>query len=209
MKIIDLTHPVRESIPAYFPWHPPTVLERTASYAENSCVVTRLSIGTHTGTHIDAPSHIFEGMHTIDGYDPSLWYLDARVLDFTPRSPRQEITLADLKRKRLRKGGAVILKTGWDRYFGRLDYYATYPPLGTEAAQYLVRCGVRAVASDTPFTLDVHRILLKEGIPLITNLNNTARLNAGTVRLVAAPLLIEGGDGAPARVFAVVNGSGK
>ena len=65
MKIIDLTHPVRESIPAYFPWHPPTVLERTASYAENSCVVTRLSIGTHTGTHIDAPSHIFEGMHTI------------------------------------------------------------------------------------------------------------------------------------------------
>jgi kynurenine formamidase len=41
-------------------------------YRDNRCVVRRLTIGTHTGTHIDAPSHIFEGMHDMDGYDPSL-----------------------------------------------------------------------------------------------------------------------------------------
>jgi kynurenine formamidase len=205
MHIIDLTHPVSKSIPVYFPWHPATVLEQTANYREHSCVVTRLVIGTHTGTHIDAPSHIFEGMHAIDGYDPSLWYLRAQVLDFTPRAPRQEITVHELKRMRVRKGGAVILKTGWDRYFGRPDYYATYPPLGADAAEYLVNRGVRAVAADTPFTLDVHKILLKEGVPLITNLNNTGDLKVRSVRLVAAPLLIQGGDGAPARVFAVVS----
>lgn len=48
--------------------------------------------------------------------------------------------------------------------------------------------------------------MLKEGIPLITNLNNTGRLRPGKVRLVAAPLLIAGGDGAPARVLAIVAG---
>lgn len=100
----------------------------------------------------------------------------------------------------------MILKTGWDKNFGREDFYATYPPLAVDAAEYLVSLGIRAVASDTPFTLDVHKILLKEGIPLITNLNNTSLLKRGTVRLIAAPLLIKGGDGAPARVLAVIGG---
>lgn len=206
MKVIDLTHPISESLPVYFPWHPATKLEQTANYQDHRCVVRRLTIGTHSGTHIDAPSHIFEGMHTMDGYDPSVWYLKAQVLDFTPRAPRREITAAELRRKKIARRCAVILKTGWDKNFGREDFYATYPPLAVDAAEYLVSLGIRAVASDTPFTLDVHKILLKEGIPLITNLNNTSLLKRGTVRLIAAPLLIKGGDGAPARVLAVIGG---
>ncbi len=207
VKVIDLTHPINNSLPVYFPWHPATTLEQTANYAEHQCVVRRLSIGTHSGTHIDAPCHIFEGMHGMDGYDSALWYLNAQVLDFAPRAPRREITVADLKRKKIKRGGAVIIKTGWDEFFGRADYYSTYPPLSIDAAHYLVDLKIRAVAADTPFTLDVHKVLLKKGIPLITNLNNTRRLKSGTVRLIAAPLLIENGDGAPARVLAVVRGT--
>jgi kynurenine formamidase len=147
-------------------------------------------------------------MHPMDAYDPSLWFLEAQVLDFSPRAERKEITAADVRRKRVRPGGAVVVKTGWDRFFGRDDYYRTYPPLSADAARYLVDRRVRLVAADTPFTLEVHRILLKEGIPLVTNLNNTHRLKAGRVRLIAAPLLISGGDGAPARVLAVVGRKG-
>jgi arylformamidase len=141
----------------------------------------------------------------MDGYDPSLWYLNAQVLDFAPRAPRREITAADLKRKKITGRGAVIIKTGWDEFFGRPEYYSTYPPLSVDAALYLVERKVRAVAADTPFTLDVHKVLLKRGIPLITNLNNTRLLKSGNVRLIAVPLLIENGDGAPARVLAVVS----
>jgi len=206
MNVIDLTHPISGSLPVYFPWHPATALEQTATYAEHRCVVRRLSIGTHSGTHIDAPSHIFEGMHAMDGYDPAVWYLNAQVLDFAPRAPRKEITAADLKRKKVKRGGAVILKTGWDEFFGREDYYSTYPPLSLDGARYLVDLKVRAVAADTPFSFDVHKVLLRQGIPLITNLNNTRQLKSGTVRLIAAPLLIKDGDGAPARVLAVVSG---
>jgi arylformamidase len=204
MRVIDLTHPISNETPTYFPWHPKTELERTGTYQENRCEVRRLSIGTHSGTHIDAPSHVFEGKPTLDQYDPALWYVDAQVLDFTPRKPGETITRDEMEKKFRRKGTGVLVKTGWDVYFGRSDYYATYPPISTEAAEYLVEMKVPVVAADTPFTLDVHYILLKQGIPLITNVNNTGKLKEGMIKLISAPLLIKGGDGAPARVLAVV-----
>jgi kynurenine formamidase len=203
VNIIDLTHPITADLPVYFPWHPATEITQTASYKDNLCVVRRLAIGTHTGTHIDAPSHIFDGMATMDQYDPALWFLDAQVLDFTPRQPRQEITAEEVLARLGGDSDGVIIKTGWDARFGREDYYRTYPPLSNDAANALVRKRIRVLAADTPFTLDVHRILLKEGIPLNTNINNTARLRSGKVKLIAAPLLIKDGDGAPARVLAV------
>lgn len=204
MKIIDLTHPLTNEMPVYFPWHPATRLEATANYKEHRCVVTRVSVGTHSGTHIDAPSHVFEGKPTIDEYDPRLWFVDAYVLDFTPREPGKTITLDEVRKKFSGKGLGVVIKTGWDVHFGAKDFYSTYPPLSNEAAEYLVTLGVPVIASDTPYTLDVHYICLGRGIPLITNINNTASLTEGPVKLIAAPLLIRGGDGAPARVLAVV-----
>jgi arylformamidase len=205
MNVIDLTHPISAEMPVYFPWHPRTDVEQTATYQENRCVVRRLSIGSHTGTHIDAPSHVFEGKPTLDQYDPSLWYVDAQVLDFTGRSPKQEISKDEIRKKFSTKGIGVVVKTGWDTRFGQKDYYATYPPISNEAAEYLVEMEIPVLAADTPFTLDVHYIILKHGIPLITNLNNTARLSEGLIKLISAPLLIKGGDGAPARVLAVVD----
>jgi arylformamidase len=204
MKVIDLTHPISNETPTYFPWHPKTELEQTGNYKDNRCEVRRLTIGTHSGTHIDAPSHVFEGKPTMDQYDPALWYVDTQVLDFTPRKPGETITKDEMEKKFRKKGTGVLVKTGWDVCFGRSDYYATYPPLSVEAAEYLVEMKVPVVAADTPFTLDVHYILLREGIPLITNLNNTGKLKEGMIKLISAPLLIKGGDGAPARVLAVV-----
>lgn len=205
MNVVDLTHPISTELPVYFPWHPKTDLEQTATYQNNRCEVRRLSIGTHSGTHIDAPSHVFEGKPTLDQYDPALWYVDAQVLDFAPREPGKEITKDEIEKKFRKKGVGVLLKTGWDVRFGQKDYYATYPPISNEAAEYLVTMEIPVLAADTPFTLDVHYIILKHGIPLITNLNNTARLTEGMIKLIAAPLLIKGGDGAPARVLAVVD----
>ena len=204
MRLLDLTHPISSELPVYFPWHPKTELEQTANYRDHLCVVRRLSIGTHSGTHIDAPSHIFAGMHTMDQYDPNRWYVDAHVLDFTPRRAREAITADHLRAKSVGQGIGVIIKTGWDVHFGEEDYYATYPPLSNNAAELLVEMNVPVLAADTPFTLDVHKIMLKKGIPLITNINNTAQLREGSLKLIAAPLLIKDGDGAPARVLAVV-----
>jgi arylformamidase len=204
MRVIDLTHPITSEFPVYFPWHPKTELVATANFREHKCIVTKLTIGTHSGTHIDAPAHMLEGMPTMDQYDPNLWFVDAQVLDFTPRDPRKEISAQEIKTKLKQERIGVIIKTGWDVQFGKDDFYKTYPPLSGEAAELLVKMGVPVIASDTPYTLEVHYICLKRGIPLITNLNNTGALREGMVKLIAAPLLIKGGDGAPARVLAVV-----
>ena len=204
MKIVDLTHPISETTPVYFPWHPKTEVERTATFEANRCEVRRLSIGTHSGTHIDAPSHVYAGHASLDQYDPGLWYLETEVLDFTPREAKKEITKDEFKARLKRQGIGVLVKTGWDIHFGKPDYYTTYPPISREAAEYLVEMKVRLLAADTPFTLDVHYLILKEGIPLVTNLNNTGPLRDGRIKLIAAPLLIQGSDGAPARVLAVV-----
>ena len=205
MTVIDLTHPITNDMPVYFPWHPATTLIPTATYKDNKCVVTQVTIGTHSGTHIDAPSHVLEGMPTMDQYNPNLWVVEAQVLDFTPRKPKEAIQPREIEERLSRRGIGVIIKTGWDKHFGAKDYYATYPPLSNEAAEFLVGFDVPVIAADTPYTLDVHYICLKRGIPLITNINNTAALREGTVKLIAAPLLIKGGDGAPARVLAVVD----
>lgn len=204
MRVIDLTHPISDSTPVYFPWHPKTELEQTATFDANRCEVRRLSIGTHSGTHIDAPSHVYAGKATLDQYDPGLWFVETQVLDFSPREPKKEITLADVQGKLKRKGLGVLVKTGWDVHFGEPDYYATYPPISREAAEYFVEMNVPILAADTPFTLNVHYVVLGKGIPLVTNVNNTGALKEGIVKLIAAPLLIRGSDGAPARVLAVV-----
>ncbi|HCA80840.1 MAG TPA: hypothetical protein DEP53_14015 [Bacteroidetes bacterium] len=204
MKVVDLTHPISEATPVYFPWHPKTEVERTATFEANRCEVRRLSIGTHSGTHIDAPSHVYAGYPTLDQYDPGLWYVETQVLDFTPREARKEITRDEVKARLKQEGVGVLVKTGWDVHFGEPDYYATYPPISREAAEYLVEMKVPILAADTPFSLDVHYIILKRGIPLVTNINNTGQLKDGMIKLIAAPLLIQGSDGAPARVLAVV-----
>jgi arylformamidase len=201
--LIDLTHPITPRIPVYFPWHPATEIRQTANYADHLCTVNAITIGTHTGTHIDAPRHVIEGGGSIDEYDTRLWMLDAYVCDLAPREAKKGITADELRRLPIPRGSAVILKTGWDVHFGEDDYYRTYPPLTTDGAEYLVDLGVPLVAADTPYTLDVHHIFLRKGIPLVTNLNNTSKLREGKVTLISAPLLIEHGDGAPARVFAV------
>ena len=204
MKVFDLTHPIGANLPVYFPWHPATMLEETANYKDNLCVVHRLSIGTHSGTHIDAPCHVLQGGFTMDAYDPSLWFMDAQVIDFTPREPGRAITADEFQSIDIQGGIGVIVKTGWDVHFGSPDYYKTYPPITNGAAEFLVSKKIRLLAADTPFKLDVHYTMLKKGIPLVTNLNNMKELPAGIVKLIAAPLLIANGDGAPARVLAVV-----
>ena len=204
MKVFDLTHPIGANLPVYFPWHPATMLEETANYKDNLCVVHRLSIGTHSGTHIDAPSHVLQGGFSLVAYDPSLWFMDAQVIDFTPREPGRAITADEFQSIDIQGGIGVIVKTGWDVHFGSPDYYKTYPPITNGAAEFLVSKKIRLLAADTPFKLDVHYTMLKKGIPLVTNLNNMKELPAGIVKLIAAPLLIANGDGAPARVLAVV-----
>ena len=65
MKVIDLTHTIRESMPVY-PGTEPPKLSPTSSYESDGFKETLLQMYTHTGTHMDPPAHIFSGRTTLD-----------------------------------------------------------------------------------------------------------------------------------------------
>ncbi|MBI2881515.1 MAG: cyclase family protein [Candidatus Tectomicrobia bacterium] len=202
MALIDLTHPLHSRLPVYWPWHPKTDLSPCASYEENKCQVHKLTVGTHSGTHIDAPSHFYAGAKNIDELPLELWVAEAQVVDFAGKKAREEITREEMEAKDVERGKVVIIRTGWGKHHGREDYYQTYPPVSREAAAYLLECDVPYLAADTPFNWAVHELFLSAGRPLITNLNRLDRITRPRVRLYAFPLLLEGADGAPARVIA-------
>ena len=202
MALIDLTHPLNNDLPVYWPWHPKTSLSPCASYEENKCLVHSLTVGTHSGTHIDAPSHFYAGARGIDELPLDLWVSEAQVVDFTGKGEREEITRQEMEAKDIEERVGVIVRTGWGRYHGREDYYQTYPPISKEAGAYLLERDPPYLAADTPFNWDVHEMFLSAGKPLITNLNRLELITRTRVRLYAFPLLLEGADGAPARVLA-------
>ena len=202
MSLIDLTHPLNNKLPVYWPWHPKTDLSPHSSYAENRCLVHKLTVGTHSGTHIDAPSHFYAGARNIDEMPLDLWVSEAQVLDFTGRGEGEEITRREMETLNVEKGMGVIVRTGWARHHGREDFYRTYPPVSEEAGRFLIECEIPYLAADTPFNWAVHEMFLSAGKPLITNLNNLDLITRPRVRLYAFPLLLEGADGSPARVLA-------
>ncbi|MEW6045505.1 MAG: cyclase family protein [Bacillota bacterium] len=161
---------------------------------------SRVCLDTHTGTHIDAPLHVFPhgaGVHRIA--------LDAlvgpcRVLDLTAIAGA--IRPGDLAPHGLAAGEFVLLKT---RNSLEEGFSASFVYVSADAAVFLADCGVRGVGIDA---LGIergqpghptHRTLLGRGVVVLEGLR-LARVPPGRYRLVALPLPLVGLDAAPARV---------
>ncbi len=191
MNLLDLTWPLADGSPV-FPGDPPV---RLADAGVPGCRVTRLSLGSHAGTHIDAPAHVFPGGRTLEQYPPARFAGTAAVL----ASP------GDLDRA----AGAdfLLVRTGWDRRWGAPDYFTAYPPLDPGLAAAIAAGGFRGVGLDTPGpdrpdALDCHRLLLGADVLILENLRRLDRLPPGRFRLWALPLAVAGADGAPVRAVA-------
>ncbi|MGO8998559.1 MAG: cyclase family protein [Polyangiaceae bacterium] len=220
-RIIDLTHPIHEGMTT-FPvhWHPVVEISILGRHGIEARETRKLVLGTHTGTHCDAPRHFVPGGATIDQVAPETLVGDAYVCDFSSATPMQAIDAADLSRQ-LPEGAVerVILRYDWSRHWGHLRFYADHPFLTEGAARLLLDRGVKLVAMDTPMPdspkdgrgtpndSPIHKILLGAGAVLVEYLTNLAELRRRRVELIVAPLKIEGGDGAPARCFAIESDS--
>lgn len=167
---------------------------------------------THLGTHVDAPAHFFGGAADIDSVDLAAT-VGPGVTVAVPAPALGPIGASDIEvAGGVGHGAIVLIRTGWSRYYGGPDYERS-PFLTAAAAEYLLAHRVRALGVDTispdepphrgraeSFDYPVHRLLLGAGVPIIENLD-LSRVPAGRCDVVAAPLRIVGGDGAPARVI--------
>lgn len=220
-RVVDLSHPIRAGLVTYPGLPAPTItphLTREDSRARYSpgteFAMDVIHMVGNTGTYLDSPFHRYADGSDLAGLELStLVGLRAEVFhledawDASRRGIRPE-TLAD----RDVRGAAVLLHTGWDRWFGRPEYGAGAPFLAGEAARWLVDAGAVLVGIDSLNIDDTesggerpaHSSLLGAGVHVVEHLTNLGELPPRGARFTAAPPAVEGFGTFPVRAFAEV-----
>ena len=165
--------------------------------------VSKLSMGAHTGTHMDAPRHFFTTARGLDTMPLAATIGPARVIEIRDR---ESIKVEELHCHRIRRGERILFKTyGSAARWRRPDFDRDYVYVTAEAARFLAERGVRIVGVDYLSVggykkdgAETHRALLGAGIWIIEGLNLSA-IKPGRYDLVCLPLRILASDGAPAR----------
>ncbi|KAH9927836.1 uncharacterized protein B0H18DRAFT_1002441 [Fomitopsis serialis] len=210
-RVIDLTHPLVPNGVPTCPGHPKYTAEHTFKLAEGAFAnVHTLTIGTHTGTHIDAPYHFYEDACSVDQLDLSLLAAaPAIVVDVRHKAPHEAITWDDMRKYEsgMREGTAVLLCTGWAS--------RDHPYLELEAAERILEKGVRVIGADTispdEWRTDggdtgmVHRVVLRAGGVIVENLRGLGEVvesGWSHIRVSLLPMNLAGCDGSPIRAVA-------
>jgi arylformamidase len=203
-KLLDVSVPLAPGIPAY-PGNPDFELQPVKRIADGaSSNVSRLVMGTHTGTHVDAPKHFFDDGAGVDGLPLDLLLGRARVVEITKRGG---IGSAELAEAGLREDIRVLLKTSNSALWNGESFHTDYTHLTEAGARYLVEQGVKVIGIDylsveqfKKAGAPAHRALLSQGVIIIEGLN-LSEADPGMYEMYCLPLRIAAADGAPARVI--------
>jgi arylformamidase len=214
-RMLDLTMPFSEkTIPV--PGHPCPRLEPLTTLERDGIRNTMMTISIHTGTHIDAPSHIIEDGATIDEIPINRFRRPGLCLDLrSVAEPGSPISLGQLKSAGFEptetEGTILMLATGWsDEAWQSERLYGANPFLAEDAAEAIAEAAPSALGLD--FAVDDtkpwpnHTILLGAGVLLIENLMRLSELPSSGFEVTAFPLRLVGQNGGPTRVVAEPGG---
>jgi len=207
-RLIDISVPVAADLPTW-PGDPAIRIEPAKRIAAGDAAnVSLLSLGNHTGTHMDPPSHFIEGGKAIDELDPQVFIGGAWIVHLP--DARGEIGAADLERALIPdRTERLLIKTPNSGTLRPGRRFASgFASLGVDAARWVVERGVRLVGvdylsverADAPKEHPVHRTLLAAGVVIVEGLDLSSA-PPGPCELLCLPLLVAAGDGAPARAF--------
>ena len=186
----------------------------------------------HGGTHMDAPIHFARGRASAEAVPLSRLVGPARVIDVRARCAADadyavgadDLLAAEAGNGRLERGDIVLVRTGFARYWPEANRYLGtelrgqeavpllhFPGLSEAAAQFLVERGVAAVGIDTASVdpgqsrdFRAHRVLYAAGIPGFENVADLEDIPPTGAFVIALPMKIRGGSGAPLRIVAFV-----
>ena len=217
-KLVDLTLPIHEGmLTTPVAWHPVVEITILGRHEFEGRATRKVTFGTHTGTHMDAPYHFVKEGMTIDQIPLDVLVNKAVVIDMTSKGGYDKLTAEDIKScgVDIPQGNGVIIHTGWYRMWMKKDYYYKWPCLTMDACEYLFECGVKLIGLDTPSPDDpkdkiifgevspLHYYFLSRDIVLVEFLTNLDQLSHTEITLIVAPLKVKGADGFPARVIAM------
>ena len=209
MRVIDLTHTIKENMPLY-PGTASPVLKEASTHERDSFRETVYTMFSHTGTHIDPPAHIIEGARTLDSYGAEQFVGRGLVIDCRGVAGK-EITRELLKRnENAEKADFLLFNTGWDKKWGTDSYFDSFPCLTLDALDYIIEGDYKGIGFDTlsldPVgSIERHRHLFsKKSIINIENLTGLEMCGRGLFTFVCLPIKVENSDGAPARAVAIL-----
>ncbi|MFG1707696.1 cyclase family protein [Nonomuraea sp. M3C6] len=210
MEFVDLSVPIETGMPVY-PGDPEVSAGPALTVARDGVNVLGLHLGSHSGTHVDAPFHIDDSLPTLDELPLERFSGPAVVVDARGLAPRSPIGPGRFQE--VDAPAIVLVATGWSAHWGT-DAYQAHPFLTEEAAALLVERGIRTVGIDAlsvdPTPADdfpAHRVLCGAHAVIAENLTGLDRLLAARGRPIEVfmlPIRLAGADGAPVRAVARV-----
>ncbi len=203
MKIFDVSMAIHENMTVYKNRESkrPSV-KRVRNFEEDGINESEITMNLHTGTHIDAPLHVFKDGSVVESIDIQRLITKCRVLDMTGL---EKITEADLRKKEIERGSFVLLKT--DNSYTD-DFGDGFVLLEKSGAEYLAGLNVKGVGIDAlGIERDqeghpTHNAVIGSGAIIIEGLR-LKEIEEGDYMMYALPLNILNSDGAPARVVLV------
>ena len=211
MRVIDLTHTIREGMPVYPGTEPPR-LTPASSRERDGFRETLLQLYSHTGTHVDPPAHLFAEGTTLDRLPPEQFIGRALVIDCRDLAAGEGITAERISRRGelAERADFLLFNLGWDRYWGTEAYYGDYPCLDEGALEYILRGDYKGIGfdvigldpiSDTELTRH-RRLFSGRDMVNIENLTNLEQCGDALFWFGCFPLKVADSDGAPARALA-------
>ncbi len=208
--IVDLTREVRNDTKV-FPGSPlPKFISWTKIDIHNYDSEV-MFMSTHTGTHMDAPSHFVKDLSSIDKVQVSRFISNAVLIRIKKESD-QLITAGEIETSNatIKKGDTVVFSTLWEYEVDKDYFFSHNPGLADDAAKYLIDKKVNAVCIDSPSidrgsdnNFPVHKMLLSKEVLVVENLCNLSKLNNQYFTLIIMPLKLFGASGSPIRAIAI------
>lgn len=226
-RIVDLGHALGPDNP---PWpgdaHPFEALPN-ASIEKDGYFTRKFSSLEHFGTHVDAPAHFVKGGWTVDQIPAERLYGPAVVLEARKESAAdadyrlgaEKVAQWEAKHGRIPRGAIVLMRTGWASRWPDTAKYRNedgagamhFPGFSADAAKLLIDRGVVGLGIDT-MSVDygaskdfaVHHLSHAAGLYHVENLADLSAVPEAGAYVVVAPINLEGGSGAPARVFGLL-----
>jgi len=233
-RMIDLTHPFEAetvywpTVPSGFTLMTLShgVNDKGFFYADEA-----FQAPEHGGTHMDAPLHFSQSGEAAEQVSLEHLIAPLAVIDVSGAAGGEadyEISVGDVvayeaANGQIRRGSIVVARTGWSsRWPDRQQYLGDdtpgeagnlhFPGFGAEAARLLVeQRGVAAIGIDTAsvdvgksLDFQVHRLIARANVPAFENLTGLERVPPKGASMLALPMMIKGGSGAPLRAVALV-----
>lgn len=206
-KIHDISLPITNETVVY-PNNPEIKIENFASLPNDSSGLTKISFGSHTGTHIDAPQHTIKKGNSIDEFSLDKFMGNCFVYDFSHIERGQGVSVSDFSKREPQKDEIVIIKTSNSNRDYK-EFYNDFVYLEPDAATYLKERKIKLFGIDYLSVKQKgstdnrsHNEFLENDIPIVEGLF-LKDIQEGVYEFIAFPLKFIGIDGSPTRAVLI------